>query len=83
MRLFHSVFLETKYLRGQFQVHSHLQLSFKSDMSSAKIITKKSKNLGSCRDLNPGPLANMLTGVTLSENHTTRPQDLDAKTKIY
>lgn len=30
---------------------------------------------GSGRGLNPGPLASDALGVTLSENHTTRPPD--------
>ena len=38
------------------------------------------KKVGATRGLNPGPLANVLhvldSGVTLSENHTTRPAAL-------
>ena len=32
--------------------------------------------MGATRGLNPGPLASNASGVTLSENHTTRPAAL-------
>ncbi len=47
---------------------------------SCKQKEKKEKKFrsiqGATRGLNPGPLASDASGVTLSENHTTRPAAL-------
>jgi len=44
-------------------------------MSQCICMVEEVQKEGSCRDSNAGPLASELR-VTLSENHTTRPQDL-------